>query len=163
MPDRGLLLALLLTSCISSAETVSFEADVLPILNQYCVMCHIQGAEQAELVLYPDAWSQLVGKTSSQSELSRVEPGNADKSYLYLKLIGTELQQSATELLLQAVGNYASPYVRDALVYGYNEPSIGPEYAAPLAPQYFNVRKTSIYAGSNEIQRNIMAKAILGM
>ncbi len=90
MPDRGLLLALLLTSCISSAETVSFEADVLPILNQYCVMCHIQGAEQAELVLYPDAWSQLVGKTSSQSELSRVEPGNADKSYLYLKLIGTQ-------------------------------------------------------------------------
>jgi hypothetical protein len=53
-------------------------------------MCHIQGAEQAELVLYPDSWSQLVGKNSSQSELSRVEPGNADKSYLYLKLIGTQ-------------------------------------------------------------------------
>jgi alkylation response protein AidB-like acyl-CoA dehydrogenase len=81
----------------------------------------------------------------------------------YLKLIGTELQQAATELLLQAVGYYGNPYVRDALVYGYNEPSIGPDYAAPIAPQYFNTRKTSIYAGSNEIQRNIMAKAILGM
>ena len=81
----------------------------------------------------------------------------------YLKLLGTELQQQATELLLQAVGYYGSPYIRDALVYGYNEPSVGPDYAAPLAPQYFNVRKTSIYAGSNEIQRNIMAKAILGM
>jgi alkylation response protein AidB-like acyl-CoA dehydrogenase len=81
----------------------------------------------------------------------------------YLKLLGTELQQQATELLLQAVGYYGNPNIRDALVYGYNEPSVGPEYAAPLAPQYFNTRKTSIYAGSNEIQRNIMAKAILGM
>lgn len=81
----------------------------------------------------------------------------------YLKLLGTELQQQATELLLKAVGYYGSPYVREALEYGYNEPPIGPEYAAPLAPQYFNTRKTSIYAGSNEIQRNIMAKAVLGM
>ena len=96
MPDRGLLLALLLTSCISSAETVSFEADVLPILNQYCVMCHLPGAEQAELLLYPDAWSQLVGISSSQSELSRVEPGFPDKSYLYLKLIGTQGTESGS-------------------------------------------------------------------
>jgi alkylation response protein AidB-like acyl-CoA dehydrogenase len=92
--------------------------------------------------------------------LSNKTPG-AEASYL--KLLGTELQQQATELLLQAVGYYGSPYVREALDYGYNQPSIGPEYAAPLAPQYFNTRKTSIYAGSNEIQRNIMAKAVLGM
>jgi len=81
----------------------------------------------------------------------------------YLKVLGTELQCQATELLLQSVGCYGSPYVREALEYGYNEPSIGPDYAAPLAPQYFNTRKTTIYAGSNEIQRNIMAKAVLGM
>ena len=90
MPDRKLLLALLLASCLSAAETVSFSEDVLPILNQYCVMCHIPGAEQAELVLYPDAWSQLVGISSSQSELARVEPGSPGKSYMYLKLIGTQ-------------------------------------------------------------------------
>jgi len=96
MPDRKLLLALLLASCLSAAETVSFDEDVLPILNKYCVMCHLPGAEQAELLLYPDAWSQLVGISSSQSELSRVEPGFPDKSYLYLKLIGTQGTESGS-------------------------------------------------------------------
>ena len=43
-----------------------------------------------------------------------------------------------------------------------NTPRAGPEYAATVAPMYFNYRKTSIYAGSNEIQHNIIAKAILG-
>ena len=87
---RKLLLALLLTSCTSSAEIISFEEVVLPILNLHCVMCHIPGAAQADLNLYPDAWSQLVGVPSSQSSLSRVEPGYPDKSYLYLKLVGTQ-------------------------------------------------------------------------
>ena len=45
----------------------------------------------------------------------------------------------------------------------WNEPPIGPDWAGPLAPQYFNYRKTSIYGGSNEIQKNIIAKAILGL
>jgi len=87
---RKLLLALPLASCLSSAQTISFEADVLPILNMHCVMCHLPGAEQAELVLYPDAWSQLVGIPSSQSVLSRIEPGNPSKSYMYLKLTGAQ-------------------------------------------------------------------------
>ena len=87
---RKLLLALPLASCPSSAETISFEEDVLPILNMHCVMCHLPGAEQAGLVLYPDAWSQLIGIPSSQSALSRVEPGSPDSSYLYLKLVGTQ-------------------------------------------------------------------------
>ncbi len=81
----------------------------------------------------------------------------------YLKIIGTDLQQLASELTLQAVAYYGNPYIRDALVHGYNEPSVGPDYAAPAAPQYFNYRKTAIYAGSNEIQRNILSKAVLGM
>jgi len=45
----------------------------------------------------------------------------------------------------------------------WNEPPIGPDWAGPLAPQYFNYRKTSIYGGANEIQKNIIAKAILGL
>ena len=44
-----------------------------------------------------------------------------------------------------------------------NEPRPGPDYAAPVAPAYFNYRKASIYAGSNEIQKNIMAKLVLGL
>ncbi len=80
-----------------------------------------------------------------------------------LKLRGTEIQQAITELLLEAVGNYAHPFVREALEYGWNEEPIGPDYAAAIAPRYFNWRKASIYGGSNEIQKNIIAKAVLGL
>ena len=80
-----------------------------------------------------------------------------------LKFRGTEIQQAITELLLEAVGYYALPYAPDALTDGWNEPPIGPEYAATLAPHYFNWRKASIYASTNEIQKNIIAKMILEM
>ncbi len=79
-----------------------------------------------------------------------------------LKIRGTEVQQGITELLVEAVGNYAHPYVPDAMQSGWNEDPIGPEHAASIAPHYFNWRKASIYGGSNEIQKNIIAKAVLG-
>lgn len=79
-----------------------------------------------------------------------------------LKCRGTELQQAISELALEAVGTYAQAFVRDPSAR-VNEPRPGPAYAAPVAPYYFNLRKASIYAGSNEIQRNIMAKAVLGL
>jgi alkylation response protein AidB-like acyl-CoA dehydrogenase len=80
-----------------------------------------------------------------------------------LKIKGVELQQAITELLLEAIGNYGSPYIREAMDHGWNEPPIGPEYAAPVAPHYFNWRKSSIYGGSNEVQRGIIAKMVLGL
>ncbi|HZD26282.1 MAG TPA: acyl-CoA dehydrogenase family protein [Alphaproteobacteria bacterium] len=80
-----------------------------------------------------------------------------------LKIRGTDIQQEITELTMQAVGYYAMPFVREALEPGWNEDPIGPDYAAPAAPVYFNWRKSSIYGGSNEIQRNIIAKMVLGM
>ena len=81
-----------------------------------------------------------------------------------LKCQGSETQQAITELALEAVGLYGSPYVGDGLVeLSTNEMKPGPDYAWPAAGAYFNYRKTSIYAGSNEIQHNIMAKAILGL
>ena len=52
---------------------------------------------------------------------------------------------------------------REALEAGWNEEPIGPGYAAAIAPRYFNWRKSSIYGGSNEIQKNIIAKAVLGL
>ena len=76
-----------------------------------------------------------------------------------LKIKGTEIQQRLTELALEASGHYSSPYLRDA---GDNA-RIGPEYAVGRAGAYFNTRKTSIYGGSNEIQRNIIAKMVLGL
>ena len=83
-----------------------------------------------------------------------------------LKLEGSQAQQAVTELALEAAGLYAQPFVRDtwAEIRGErNEPRAGPDYAATIAPTYFNYRKTSIYAGSNEIQHNIMAKMVLGL
>ena len=78
-----------------------------------------------------------------------------------LKINGTLIQQRLTELLYKAVGNYAHPYIADAFQEGWNEDRVGPDYAAPFAPTYFNWRKASIYGGSNEIQKNIIAKAVL--
>ncbi len=106
---RKLLLALPLASCSSNAELISFNEDIQPILNQYYVMCHLPGAEQAELILYPDAWSQLVGISSSQSELSRVNPGNPGKSYLYLKLIGTQDTEGGSGLQMPFQQNPLGP------------------------------------------------------
>lgn len=80
-----------------------------------------------------------------------------------LKLRGTEIQQRISELLLEAVGGAANPWVPEALSEGRNEAPIGPAHAAGVAPHYFDWRKASIYAGSNEIQKNIMTKAILGL
>ena len=78
-----------------------------------------------------------------------------------LKVKGTEVQQRLTELAMEAVGNYTMPYFRS---FGDgNEGAVGPEYAKMTAPTYFNMRKTSIFGGSNEIQRNIIAKMVLGL
>ncbi len=80
-----------------------------------------------------------------------------------LKIKGTEIQQRLTELTLEAVNHYAAPYFRGFPQVGGNEFPIGPDYAHYAAPGYFNMRKTSIYGGSNEIQRNIIAKMVLGV
>jgi pimeloyl-CoA dehydrogenase large subunit len=74
-----------------------------------------------------------------------------------LKIKGSEIQQMTTELLLEVAGPLAIPYVEEEAEFGTDE-----HWAAPAAPQYFNFRKVSIYGGTNEIQRNIIAKAVLG-
>ncbi len=97
---------------------------------------------------------------ASERNHARGKPNPASS---ILKIKGSEIQQATTELLMDLVGPYAMPYVPDAEAEGDNDPmSIGPDYAAEAAPTYFNWRKVSIYGGSNEIQRNIVAKAILG-
>jgi len=87
-----------------------------------------------------------------------------DPASSILKIKGSEIQQATTELLLEVVGPYALPYQPEHQDdERWNEPPIGPEWAGPIAPTYFNWRKTSIYGGTNEIQKNIIAKAILGL
>ena len=78
-----------------------------------------------------------------------------------LKIRGTDVQQKISEMLMKAMGYYAAPYLPEAMEYGWNEAPVGPDYAAGLGPAYFNMRKASIYGGTNEIQRNIIARMVL--
>ena len=79
-----------------------------------------------------------------------------------LKCRGTELQQALTELAVEAIAYYGAPLDQSLPVEGDNFQPVGPEYANGVTQDYFNQRKVSIYAGSNEIQRNIMAKLVSG-
>ena len=76
-----------------------------------------------------------------------------------LKIKGSEIQQTTTELLMEVIGPLAAPYD----VHGDDGSNEAMEWTAQIAPTYFNYRKVSIYGGSNEIQRNIIAKAVLGL
>lgn len=79
------------------------------------------------------------------------------------KILGTELSQKVTELAIEAAGLHALPWQIDAIQPLANLPFVGPEYALTAMPKYLNTRATSIYGGSNEVQRNIIAKLVLGL
>jgi hypothetical protein len=89
---RGLPAVALLAAGVAHGGDVSFQNDLMPVLSERCVMCHMDGADQAHLSLFPDAWSHLVGIASTEATLKRVEAGVPDKSYLYLKLLGTQME-----------------------------------------------------------------------
>src|ERR1700733_10340888 len=99
--------------------------------------------------------------------ISAIRPGEKPKPNpmsSVLKIKGSELQQATTELLKDVDGPYALPFEPEREDgERWNEPPVGPDWAATIAPNYFNTRKVSIYGGSNEIQRSIIAKAILGL
>ena len=79
-----------------------------------------------------------------------------------LKIRGSELQQRYTELMMLAGGPYSVPFIHEAMEAGWQGEHVGAAYLAPLAAVYFNYRKTTIYGGSNEVQRNIVAQTVLG-
>jgi len=80
-----------------------------------------------------------------------------------LKIRGTEIRQELNSLIRRAMGPYALPFVDEALDEGYEGEPVGPAEARFAAVQYFNNRKLSIFGGSNEIQKNIISKMILGL
>ncbi|MEJ8838499.1 acyl-CoA dehydrogenase family protein [Ramlibacter sp. AN1133] len=79
-----------------------------------------------------------------------------------LKIKGSEIQQRYSELMMLAAGPYAIPFVLEAMEAGYQGEFVGAATLAPLAATYLNMRKTTIYGGSNEVQRNIVAQTVLG-
>jgi alkylation response protein AidB-like acyl-CoA dehydrogenase len=105
--------------------------------------------------------------------LSRLSAGDAPGPESSMqKTVGTELSQRLTEIALQAAGMFALPYQPHVTapggpVPGYVPPNdgagVGPDASWTVAAKYLNDRAGSIYAGTNEIQRNIMSKAILGL
>ena len=79
-----------------------------------------------------------------------------------LKIRGSEIQQRYSELMMLAAGPYSLPLIHEAMEAGWQGDAVGALYCAPLASTYFNMRKTTIYGGSNEVQRNIVAQTVLG-
>ena len=87
------------------------------------------------------------------------EKGKPDPASSVLKIKGSEIQQTTTELLMEVIGPFAAPYDE----HGDDGSNETMDWTAQIAPSYFNNRKVSIYGGSNEIQRNIITKAVLGL
>ncbi|HEY4342804.1 MAG TPA: acyl-CoA dehydrogenase family protein [Parvibaculum sp.] len=96
--------------------------------------------------------------------LADAEAGHAvgEKSSI-LKIIGTEVQQALQELAIEAIGYYTLASHRDRLEGRSNAPMVGPDYAETTFANYGFGRAATIYGGSNEIQRNVLAKAVLGL
>ncbi|HCS26204.1 MAG TPA: pimeloyl-CoA dehydrogenase large subunit [Spongiibacteraceae bacterium] len=80
-----------------------------------------------------------------------------------LKIKGSELQQTLSELMMETAGCYGLPYQPDALHADFTGSVAGPDNYLPVSGHYFNTRKVSIYGGSNEIQKNIVSRMILGL
>jgi alkylation response protein AidB-like acyl-CoA dehydrogenase len=79
-----------------------------------------------------------------------------------LKIRGSEIQQRYSELMMLAAGPFSLPLIHEAMQAGWQGEYVGAAHVAPLASTYFNLRKTTIYGGSNEVQRTIVAQTVLG-
>jgi len=80
-----------------------------------------------------------------------------------LKIKGSEIQQTLNELDVELAGYYSLPFVREQFTADFDGVATGPGQAASSAPRYFNNRKATIFGGSNEVQLNIICKAVLGL
>ncbi len=114
-------------------------------------------ARLAELDMQTLALEYMGLKAMSQATPSRL--GNAVASVL--KVRGTELRQDIYGLLLQLAGPHAIPFVPEALEEGFTDELPSPNDCIGVSANYLDARKLSIYGGSNEVQRNLIAKALL--
>jgi alkylation response protein AidB-like acyl-CoA dehydrogenase len=95
------------------------------------------------------------------SDLSKGRNPGAVSSQM--KIRGSETLQALDHLGVEALAWYAAPFEPEARMLGHNEPTVTPDYGITALPLYLNNRASTIYAGSNEIQRNIVAKAVLAL
>lgn len=88
-------------------------------------------------------------------------PPGAESSML--KIRGTEIEQSINETMVEAIGYYSAPYVHTALNWQGNVAPVGPAHADGVMPEHLLKRASTIYGGTNEVQKNVIAKAVLGL
>ena len=95
------------------------------------------------------------------AEMSAGRPPGPESSTL--KIAGTTIEQGLNELMMTALGYYAAPYSAAERNPESNEPPVGPEHSMGVVQEHLLRRAASIYGGSNEIQKNVIAKAVLEM
>ena len=95
------------------------------------------------------------------SSINAGEPVGALSSLMKIQISNTK--QTVSELGMYACERYAMPFQPEARLYGSNFVPIGPKDAVTFVPKYLNDRAATIYGGSNEIQKNIIAKQLIGL
>ena len=128
------------------------------------------GPGKYSLVLFVEKLVELINpKAPTASKVSSLifccnsDPLIFKKEASFLKIRGSELQQKISELTLEAVGAFGLINSTSFSTNNTNEYFPGPEYANNVGPEFLNLRKTTIYGGSNEIQKNILTKMVLGL
>lgn len=102
-------------------------------------------------------------RITNQRVLYEARSGTAGNGGAILKSKGTFVSQALSELFLEAVGYYSSPWIMEALEDGWNEAPIGPGYAKNAMPLYCRQRANTIEGGTEEIQKNVIAKQVLAL
>ncbi len=102
-------------------------------------------------------------RVTNQRVLFEARTGSAGNGGAILKSKGTFISQALSELMLEAVGYYASPWAMEQFDAGWNQPPIGPGYAKNAMPLYARQRANTIEGGTEEIQKNVIAKQVLGL
>ncbi len=162
----------LLTYERTNIAGVGLSTAALQRLKLIAAYCHKNGRPLAEDPAFAARLAHLEieldnMRTTSLRVIANVAAGGSpgEKSSM-LKIRGTELRQQISALTRRAMGPYARPFQLDLQGvdnHGSESAAIGPDGADVAATEYFNLRKLSIFGGSNEIQKNIISKMILGL
>ena len=146
--ERSGAYAARLQARLSEMRPLVMQSQETALINRFNeLLIRVQGLEMSEFRI--------------QSTLAAGQSPGAASSRM--KIMATETQQAIDEVMLEALGHYGVPWQPQARELGHNSEPIGPDAAPKLQADYLNNRAATIYGGSNEVQRNILAKAELGL